>query len=215
MKSDLIHFPHPSHADVNGIVHVGGELSVENLLNSYKRGIFPWPYDENFPMIWYCPNPRGILFLDNFIINKSFKKFIKSTDFKVTFNKCFQEVVSKCQGNSIRTESSWITQKLIEGYENLHKAGYAYSVEVWDEEVLVGGLYGVKVENFYSAESMFYERSNASKYAIYSLLESLKSKSIQWVDIQMVTPITAQLGGIGIERDEFLTLLSKSIKVNL
>ncbi len=211
MKDSKINFPHPDLADEYGIVHLGGELTIDNLLTSYKMGIFPWPYQEDFPMVWYSPNPRGVLFVENFIVNKSFKKFLNSTNFKATFNKSFREIVSKCQKNKVRTESSWITEKLINGYENLAQAGHAYSIEVWDNEDLVGGLYGVKINNFYSAESMFYEQSNASKYAIYSLVEHLKEQSLQWVDIQMVTPITAQLGGIEIERNEFLQLLSHSI----
>ncbi len=211
MNTQLINFPHPNSADEHGIVHLGGELTIENLINSYKMGIFPWPYQEDFPMVWYSPNPRGVLFIDNFIVNKSFKKFINKTNFTTSFNKSFREVVSKCQKNKVRTESSWITEKLINGYERLAQAGHAYSLEVWDQQILVGGLYGVKINNFYSAESMFYERSNASKYAIYSLLEHLKSQTIKWVDIQMVTPITEQLGGIEIERDKFLKLLSHSL----
>ncbi len=211
MKSEIIEFRDPQLSNKDGIVHVGGELIPENIISAYKKGIFPWPHSEDFPMLWYSPDPRGVLYVEKFRINKSFEKFIKKTNFKVTFNHCFRDIVEHCQHNLIRQEPTWITEDLLNAYCTLYEQGFAYSIEIWNEEELVGGLYGIKINNFYSAESMFYLSSNASKLAIYHLVDTLKANNIAWLDIQMVTPITAQLGGEEISRKKFLNLLQGSI----
>ena len=201
-------FSDPEQAPDDGLVAMGDEMSVDILLEAYSFGIFPWPHDEA-PVLWFSPNPRGVLDFDAFRISRSFQKFLRQTDFKITFNKNFPEVINACCHQRRPGQSgSWITSHLLKHYLEFHKAGYAHSVECWSSEgELVGGLYGVYVAGVFSGESMFFKRSNASKLCLYRLIEFLKEQGLSWMDIQMVTDNLEQLGGKYVSRKEFLKRL--------
>lgn len=203
-----VEFPDPKLASEYGLLALGGELDLEHLLEAYSNGIFPWPSGETYPIPWFSPDPRGVLFFKDFHRSKSFLKFIKKTKFTVSVNTAFEKVILNCAQVTRKSQpNSWINQKIINGYTELFKNGHAYSIEVWEGDELVGGLYGVKINNYISGESMFHLRPNASKLALNHLVEFFVTKGIEWVDTQMVTPILAQFGAKEISRDEFINFL--------
>jgi len=210
--SKSIWFPNPEEADDDGLLAVGGDLSVKRLMHAYRSGIFPW-FEDGQPILWWSPNPRMVLFLDDFKVSKSLRKTIKSNKFTITFNSCFSEVIKNCsQIKRNGQEGTWITNPMQEAYLNLHKLGYAISVEVWFEEQLVGGLYGIDLPNMkiFCGESMFSKMNDASKVGFYFLVEKLKTKSYQFIDCQMYTSHLESLGAVEIERDKFLITLKNS-----
>jgi leucyl/phenylalanyl-tRNA--protein transferase len=207
MKRKII-FPSINDSTADGLVAIGGDLETDTLKTAYEQGIFPWPYSVEFPLAWFSPDPRGVIDLDELHTSKSFKKFLNKTNFKVTFNQSFNTVIRSCATMKRKNQAgTWITPDIITSYEKLHAEKMAYSVEVWDEIHLVGGLYGVVMGNFISGESMFSIQDNASKLALYSLITHLKSINIQWIDTQMVTSIVSQFGGKYIPRKHFLERL--------
>lgn len=201
-----IDFPDPKNAGPEGLVYIGGDLSVETLINAYSKGIFPWPH-QNLPLLWFSPDPRGVLDFKDLHQPKSFKKFIKKNIYTITKNKNFSGVIEGCARVPRAEQGTWINKNIIRAYINLHKAGYAHSVECWQGINLVGGIYGVWINDCFSGESMFYLKSHASKVALLGLIEWLKESGHQWMDTQMVTPILAQFGGKLIPRTEFLKRL--------
>jgi leucyl/phenylalanyl-tRNA--protein transferase len=202
-------FPPVETATQDGLVALGGDLLEDTLITAYKQGIFPWPISAEYPLAWFSPDPRGILFLENLHIPKSFQKFLKRHDYQITFNQAFDEVISQCSKISRQHQTStWITQDIIQGYIRLFKRELAYSVEVWSKEKLIAGLYGVCIGDFISGESMFTFEDNASKLALYGLVSHLKNKNIGWLDTQMVTPVVEHFGGIYISRPDFINLLA-------
>lgn len=203
-------FPPVETATEDGLVATGGDLEVDTLITAYQHGIFPWPVSLDFPLAWFSPNPRGILVIEELHLAKSFSKFLKKNPFRVTFNQAFNEVISQCARTYRKNQpSTWITPDIIEGYKKLFEQELAYSVEVWQGDQLVAGLYGVSMGDFVSGESMFTKEDNASKYALHSLILQLKAKGIKWLDTQMVTPVVEGFGGKYISRPEFLQMLSK------
>ena len=203
-------FPSVESADEDGLLAIGGDLEVDTLITAYQHGIFPWPVSLDLPLAWFSPNPRGILFAEKIHVSKSFSKFLKKNTFKVTFNQAFSEVIKLCAISSRKNQSStWITSDIINGYEKLFKAELAYSVEVWNADNLIAGLYGVCMGNFVSGESMFTKEDDASKLALYSLMVRLKEKKVTWLDTQMVTSVVEGFGGMYISRPEFLQMISK------
>ena len=203
-------FPSVESADEDGLLAIGGDLEVDTLITAYQHGIFPWPVSLDLPLAWFSPNPRGILFAEKIHVSKSFSKFLKKNTFKVTFNQAFSQVIKLCAISSRKNQSStWITSDIIDGYEKLFKADLAYSVEVWNDDNLIAGLYGVCMGNFVSGESMFTKEDNASKLALYSLMVRLKEKKVTWLDTQMVTSVVEGFGGMYISRPEFLQMISK------
>lgn len=207
MKRQIV-FPPIEEATEDGLVAVGGDLETDTLVTAYRQGIFPWPVSVELPLAWFSPDPRGILFLDELHLPRSFEKFLKKCPYNVTFNTHMREVIQECARIARKNQpGTWITPDIIKGYEKLFNEGLAYSVEVWRDEELVGGLYGVCMGEFVSGESMFMKENNASKYALYSLLQLLQSKGIKFLDTQMVTPVVEAFGGKYIERDEFLSLI--------
>lgn len=203
----FIQFPHPSTATEDGVVAVGGSLTLSTLVSAYRQGIFPWPH-EDYPMLWFCPWERGILDFNELHLSRSLKKFLSKTGWRCTENKAFQEVIKKCAEVPRPGQSgTWISDEMVEAYKLLHQHGYAHSVEVWEGENLVGGIYGVFIQNCFSAESMFHSQSNASKLAFLHLVESLKSKGLEWMDVQMVTPITQSFGAKLIPQEAYLERL--------
>ena len=202
-------FPPVEEANEDGILAVGGDFSVEVLLEAYRGGIFPWPISANLPLAWFAPDPRGIINLSELHLPRSFQKFLKRTNLSVTFNRSFDDVIQACARSPRKNQpGTWITPDLIEGYKKLFRAGKAYSVEVWDSETLVSGLYGVIMGEFCSGESMFTKVDDGSKLALYALLERLSQRGIKFLDTQMVTSVVEAFGGKYIPREEFMESLT-------
>lgn len=198
-----LEFPDPRASDEQGLVCVGGKLSVELLLQAYGKGIFPWP-QEGLPVLWFCPLDRGVLDFEDFREPRSFKQWKRKTNFDVRKNTAFDLVIEQCARVPRADNGTWILPDMIRVYKEMHRAGYAHSYEAFEGERLVGGLYGVDINGVFSGESMFFEKSGASKLCLVTLIEDLKSQGRTWVDTQMVTPVMAQFGGKLISRDDFL-----------
>lgn len=209
LLSRALVFPPVNLANEDGLLAVGGDLSAERLLLAYKNGIFPW-YNQGEPIIWYSPDPRMVLFPNNLKISKSMKQIIRKNQFRATFNQNFSEVISHCK-NSYREGQggTWITDEMEQAYINLHKLGMAKSVEVWEENELVGGLYGIDLGHIFCGESMFRKKSNASKFAFIYLVQKLEKENYKLIDCQIYNEHLASLGAEEISRLEFLTYLKK------
>jgi leucyl/phenylalanyl-tRNA--protein transferase len=204
---DNLYFPPVSEADEEGILAVGGDLSSERLKLAYKRGIFPW-FNEGESILWWAPNPRMVLFLDELVVSKSMRNILNRNVFTVTFNTRFKDVILNCQ-QVLRNgqDGTWISDEIIESYCELHNQGIAKSVEVWQYEVLVGGLYGVDLGHVFCGESMFSKVSNASKVAFISLVRHLKQENYKLLDCQVYNPHLESLGCREIDRDDFMSIL--------
>lgn len=206
LTKDLF-FPPVSHANREGILAIGGDLSPERLLLAYKSGIFPW-FNEGESIIWWSPNPRMVLFLDELIVSKSMRNILNRNIFKVTFNQNFRDVISNCQ--KIKRDGqtgTWITNEMIEAYCKLNERGIAKSVEVWQNGQLVGGLYGIDLGHIFCGESMFSLVSNASKVAFIALSHQLKKDNYRLLDCQVHNEHLESLGCREIERDIFIGIL--------
>ena len=189
---------------------MGDELNFETLLEAYSFGIFPWPHPE-LPCLWFCPDQRGVIDFEELHISRSLQKFMRKTNFKVTFNQVFSDVMVECADVPRAGQSgTWITPAILKAYEEFHRRGYAHSVECWSGDKLVGGLYGVYVAGVFSGESMFFKESNASKFCLLKLIERLKENGLTWMDIQMVTPVTESLGGKYITKKQYLLRVEQS-----
>jgi leucyl/phenylalanyl-tRNA--protein transferase len=207
-------FPDLSTAlnEPNGLLAFGDDLSAERVYQAYQNGIFPW-FSDGEPVMWWSPDPRGIINISQLVINKTLKKVIKRNTFTVTINKDFNQVIALCADAPFRQEETWIVDPMIAAYKLLHKQGKAHSIEVWHNEQLVGGLYGVAVNGYFSGESMFYRQSNASKIALVYLAELLKSINVEVIDCQMVNPFLANMGCIEVTREQFLQYQSTAKKI--
>lgn len=200
-------FPHPSNADKHGIVAYGGDLNPLRILEAYKSGIFPW-FESDQKLMWWSPDPRMILYVDKFKVSKSFKAFLKKSNYKVTFNKDFELVINSCANiKRINQKGTWITEGLIKSFIDLHKMGKAISVEVWEDDDIVGGLYGLDLDDVFCGESMFSKSSNASKIALYYLTKELRKNNYRFIDCQVPSEHLKSLGGEIISRSNFLDLL--------
>ena len=200
-------FPNPRHASDEGLLAYGGDLSSSRLLTAYRNGIFPW-YNEDDPILWWSPNPRLLLYPENFKMRKSFKRVLRSGKFTVTFDRCFAEVITYC-ANIPREgqDTSWITSDIEEAYKRLHEEGFAHSVEVFFEGELVGGLYGLAMGKAFFGESMFSLVSDASKVAFKALSDVLGLRGYDFIDCQMQTDHMLGLGAEVVPRDTFLDAL--------
>ena len=200
-------FPHPSNADKNGIVAYGGDLNPLRILEAYKLGIFPW-FESDQNLMWWSPDPRMILYTDKFKVSKSFKAFLKKSNYKVTFNKDFELVINSCANiKRINQKGTWITAGLMKSFIDLHKMGKAISVEIWEDDDIVGGLYGLDLDDIFCGESMFSKSSNASKIALYYLTKELRKNNYRFIDCQVPSEHLKSLGGEVISRSNFLDLL--------
>lgn len=190
------------------IISFGGDLSVENLRNAYRRGIFPWTI-EGLPLPWFCPELRAVLEFSDLHVPKSLEKERRKTNLTLTIDKSFRQVMENCARVARAHESgTWITERFVDSYTKLHEAGEAHSVEVWDASgTLVGGLYGVDANGVFCGESMFHLVSNASKLALLHLIEHLQSRGATWLDTQVLTPHFAVFGAQEIRRRDFLDKL--------
>jgi leucyl/phenylalanyl-tRNA---protein transferase len=198
-------------SEPNGLIAIGGDLSLPRLLNAYQHGIFPW-FSEGEPILWWSPNPRMVLFPDALKISNSLKKTLKNKPFDVRFNTAFHQVISACSHTPRAGQpGTWITQDIIEAYCTLHNAGYAISAECWQDNTLVGGCYGVKIGKMFYGESMFHLVTDASKVAFVHLVQKLKSEGVGLIDCQMKTAHLARFGAKEISRDDFIDNLSSLI----
>jgi leucyl/phenylalanyl-tRNA--protein transferase len=212
--TEKIWFPPPDVADEDGLLAIGGDLSVERLLLAYQNGIFPW-YDGPLPL-WWNPDPRLVLFPEKLKISKSMQQVMRKEIFRFTSNACFKEVIKAC-GNTPRKGqdgATWITPELIQSYLELHHRGYARSFESWYDNQLSGGLYGIQIGNVFFGESMFANRTNASKAAFIWAVQQLKKEGITIIDCQVETPHLISLGAELITRNDFLKMLKKGISPN-
>ena len=209
LTKDLI-FPNVNDADESGVLAFGGDLSPERLILAYKSGIFPW-FNIDEPVIWWAPNPRMVLFLDELIISKSMRNVINRNVFTVTFNKNFREVICNCQKIDRNDQNgTWITNDMIDAYCKLNELGFAKSVEVWQNNELVGGLYGIDLGHVFCGESMFSKVSNASKFAFINLVNDLKSKNYKLIDCQVHNDHLESLGCREISRNDFMKILNRN-----
>lgn len=187
-------------------------INTEVLLEAYSFGVFPWPHAE-LPILWYSPEERGVLDFSKLHIPKSLNKFIKQSQWTITFNKSFDQVLEECAlAPRPGQDGTWITKPMLDAYKQFHKDGYAHSVECWDGYELIGGMYGVDVAGVFSGESMFFKKSNASKVCLISMIELLKANGRTWMDIQMVTHNLEVFGGAYIARTTFFERLEASKK---
>jgi len=205
LSSDSSTFPSLSSAltDPNGLLAFGDDLSPERITQAYQNGIFPW-FSDNDPVMWWSPDPRAIINIAEININKTLQKVIKRGHFQVSLNQAFEQVIELCADAPFRHEETWIVDPMLSAYKTLHHQGIAHSIEVWHEQRLVGGLYGVAVNGYFSGESMFYRESNASKIALVYLARLLNSINIEFIDCQMLNPFLASMGCIEISREQFI-----------
>jgi leucyl/phenylalanyl-tRNA--protein transferase len=202
--TDIIAFPGYDCTSEEGVIALGGDLSVERLTHAYKNGIFPW-FSDNDPIVWYCPFKRMVLFPTEIKISKSMQKIINKNAFTITENIAFEAVIYNCK-NMDRNDGfgTWITNDMEQAYINLHKKGIAKSIEVWFKDELVGGLYGLEINHIFCGESMFSKVSNASKLAFMHLA---KNKNYKLIDCQIHNEHLASLGAREIDRSLFLNIL--------
>lgn len=208
--TDELYFPPVETASREGILAFGGDLSAERLLLAYRSGIFPW-FEAGEPILWWSPNPRMVLFLDELKVSKSMRNILNRETFKVTFNQNFKAVISNCQNVKRDGQNgTWITNDMIEAYCKLHELGIAKSVEVWQDNTLVGGLYGIDLGHVFCGESMFSLVSNASKVGFINLVNQLKSENYELLDCQVYNEHLESLGCREINRDDFIKIIKRT-----
>jgi len=207
---DAAPFPHLDTAleDPNGLLAAGGSLRPERLLAAYRQGIFPW-FDDEQPILWWSPSPRMVLTPKQLHVSRSLKKFINKELYECTIDQAFSRVISACSQPRDEQDGTWITEEMIEAYQTLHTLGHAHSVEVWHEEELIGGLYGVSVGQVFFGESMFSLKSNASKVGFTYLCEQLADWGYELIDCQVQSEHLDSLGAATITRDEFIQQLEQ------
>lgn len=206
----IIQFPDPRTASPEGIVAIGGDLEPESIVAAYRQGIFPWPVDK-LPLLWFSPAERGVLEFRDVHIPRSLARARKSRQFRFSIDEAFGRVVRSCADTPRPgQQGTWITPGIVSAYLRLHRMGLAHSVEVWRDDELCGGLYGVDVDGAFAAESMFYRVPNASKLAVLHLVEYLSDRGLDWIDIQTLTPHMVRLGAKAVLRDEFLAKLQET-----
>lgn len=211
---DNLVFPPVELAEPDGLLAVGGDLSVERLVLAYSSGIFPW-YSQGSPILWWSTDPRCVLFPQSLHIPKSMHKVMKRNCFRFTVNTCFYDVITACS-TSFRAgqNGTWIVPDMVRAYCRLHEAGIAHSIEVWQGHTLVGGLYGIALGRAFFGESMFYDVPNASKAAIIWLIQRLAELEFQIVDCQQETEHMLRFGAECIARNKFISILSKAIRMS-
>lgn len=197
--------------DPNGLLAIGGDLSPQRLISAYSKGIFPW-FSEDDPLMWWSPEPRAIINVDSIRINRTLRKQLNRSPYSVTLNNDFESVIAFCADAPFRDDETWIVSEMQSAYRQLHTLGFAHSIEVWEQNednspenrTLIGGLYGVAINGFFSGESMFYRKPNASKFALVALAKLLKGINVTFIDCQLLNPFLADMGAVEISRDEFI-----------
>ena len=203
-------FPNPIYAEDKGLLAYGGDLNPSRIMTAYLNGIFPW-YNESDPILWWSPNPRCVLNFEDFKISKSLQKVIDKDIFEIRFDTSFTQVMNECKNiNRENQKGTWIQDDLIEAYTKIHEMGFAHSFEAYYNDELVGGGYGINVGNIFCGESMFAKKTDASKVALYFLIQRLKEKGFSFIDCQIPTPHLLSLGARTMDRKEFLSEVKKS-----
>lgn len=210
LQHSSVDFPDPRDTLAEGIIAVGGKLDVGTLCAAYTRGIFPWP-QPGLPMLWFSPEKRGILDFKDFKVPESLRRYRRrNPQIEYTVNKDFHQVIEECSKQPRPgQEGTWITPMMRRAYLDFFKAGYCLSIEVRENNIVIGGIYGVLIEGVFSGESMFYKKPNASKMALWFLVELLQSQGHEWIDVQMVTPVIGSMGGKYVDREDYLEMLDK------
>ncbi len=216
LNDESLSFPPVSQAlsDPNGLLALGGDLTPERIIRAYSKGIFPW-YSDYEPIMWWSPDPRAVIFTDQFRINRTFRKFLKSCSYRVTLNQAFEEVIEFCADAPHRKEGTWITEQMAQAYIALHQLSHAHSIEIWQDSRLIGGLYGIAIGQYFSGESMFYLEKNASKVALYSLNTLLARQGVKFIDCQLTNPFLEDMGCTEISRSEFIRLQKQNLTAPL
>lgn len=204
-------FPPASSATPEGAVVMGGDLNPELLLDAYSHGIFPWPHSDDEPLVWWSPDPRAILEFTSFRPSRRVLRRIRSGEFVASLDACFSRVMQFCSTGPGREGGTWITPNMLQAYTHLHHLGFAHSVEIWSDQQLVGGVYGIAIGGFFAAESMFHRKRDGSTAALSILIPHLQSRGYQMLDIQQWTPHTGRLGATEISRHEYLQRLAQII----
>lgn len=200
-------FSNPHVDTLEGVIAAGGRLKPDLLIYAYDHGIFPWPH-EGYPLLWFCPDERGVIDFVELKVPRSFRKWLKKNHslYTVTMNQRFQEVVKNCKTQKrLGQKGTWINREIEKNYLELHQTGHAFSLEVMRDEHLVAGIYGVQSQKYFSCESMFHKEDNTSKLALFELIQHLKGIGHSWIDIQMVTSVCESFGGKLIAKSDFLT----------
>lgn len=205
LSPHILQFPDPARADDDGLLAIGGDLSPERLTLAYRSGIFPW-YNEGEPILWYAPKERCVLYPGNIKVYKSMEQVIRKHIFRITMDQAFGDVISHCAAAPRKgQDGTWITNDMQRAYLRLHEFGIAHSVEVWQDGLLVGGLYGIGMGHVFCGESMFSHRSNASKAALIWLC---RNAGFELIDCQLPNPHLMSMGAVMINREQFLGILS-------
>lgn len=199
----------PELADPEGLVGVGSDLRPETLLLAYADGVFPW-FNQADPVLWWSPDPRAVIELDGLHVPRRLARTIRQGKFHVTVDKCFEEVMRACGEN--RPEGTWVTDEMVRAYTALHRLGYAHSVETWVGDELAGGTYGVAIGGLFAAESMFFRVTDGSKVALVALVERLRERGYELLDVQMTTDHTERLGAVEIPRRDYLRRLRAAVR---
>lgn len=213
LTEDKQSFPAPKQAleDPDGLLALGGDLSVERLLAAYSQGIFPW-YSDDEPILWWSPNPRTLIFFDEFHASKSLLKVMKTTEYDIKLDDDFEQVVEACRQPRAKQKGTWITDDMKQAYINLFNQGYAHCISVHKNGKLWGGLYGVSLGHAFFGESMFSNQDNGSKVAMFHLIEHLKNKGFSWIDCQVWSDHLGTLGARTIAREAYLIHLKTALK---
>jgi leucyl/phenylalanyl-tRNA--protein transferase len=209
LRPDNLAFPNLQTANREGLLALGGDLSVPRLLLAYRSGIFPWT-DE--PLTWWSPDPRAIFEIAAFRPPQRLEPKLRRHPFDLTFDRDFRAVILACAEPAEGRESTWISPRFIEAYLELHRQGHAHSVEVWQDGRLVGGIYGVAIHGFFAGESMFHRVTDASKIALCHLMDHLRARKFELFDTQVLSPLTARLGAVEIRRGDYLERLASALR---
>jgi leucyl/phenylalanyl-tRNA---protein transferase len=210
LSSTDTNFPPAQEADEHGIVAIGGDLGRERLINAYRSGIFPWPH-EGLPTLWFCPDPRFVLKPEQFVVNETLKKILRRSSLSIKADQNFYSVIKKCaQRKRKDQDGTWISDEMMQAYLDLHLYGLAHSVEAYDNDLLVGGLYGISLGTIFFGESMFFEQKDASKICLATLVAHLLDWQFSLIDCQVYSQHLEKLGGYFMSRAEFL----RDIKMN-
>lgn len=212
--SENLDFPPAWLARSDGLLCIGGDLSSKRILLAYKSGIFPW-FSDNEPILWWSPEPRLVLVPGDIIVSKSLNKKIKKNIFKIKINTAFEQTIRSCaKPRKNEQEGTWLVDEMIESYIELHKLGYAHSIETYRDDKLVGGLYGICLGGSFFGESMFSHESDASKIALVALSNHLRKHNFDLIDCQVTTDHLLRMGAREISRNSFLDIITKSVKRN-
>ncbi len=211
----ILKFPPVELADADsGLLAVGGDLEAPSLELAYRNGIFPWPHEEDQPLLWFAPKKRAVLFFDQFKIPRRLQRDLNKSQLEFRIDTRFADVIRSCASGKMRKDSpgTWITPDMVDAYIDFHHMGYAHSFEAFNPQgKLVGGMYGVNIGGYFAGESMFFLESNASKFAFINAVEHFRGQGMKWLDVQVMTPLMEMLGAVEIPRAVFMQLLDEAL----